>query len=197
MTCLNHCLKNWELRFGGGTARAMGYADDKNLIVEISQGLQALIEHLRAYLLQCGMKINQAKSHTVSIVGLGKEKKAVVDARQTFAIDGLPIRALSRVDGWTYLEILFTLQGQSVAKLKSKLVLLLNRLTKAPFQAIVTSICLEGIPHSKSLPPHNPGRVTISSLNEINKTVRGFVRQWIALPNDTPTAYFHASVAEG
>ena len=35
------------------------------------------------------------------------------------------------------------------------------------------------------------GRVTISSLNEIDKTVRELARQWIALPNDTPIAYFH------
>ena len=55
------------------------------------QGLQALIDHSTAYLLQYGMEINQAKSHTVSIVGLRKEKKAVVNARQTFTTDGLPI----------------------------------------------------------------------------------------------------------
>ena len=41
------------------------------------------------------------------------------------------------------------------------------------------------------------GRVTISSLNEIDKTVRGLVRQWLALLNDTLTAYFHAPVAKG
>ena len=41
------------------------------------------------------------------------------------------------------------------------------------------------------------GRITISSLSKIDKTVRGFVRQWLALPNDTPTAYFHAPVSEG
>ena len=40
------------------------------------------------------------------------------------------------------------------------------------------------------------GRVTISFLNEIDKTVKGFVRQWLALPNDTPTADFHAPPAE-
>ena len=70
-----------------------------NLIAEKPQGLQALIDHSTAYLLQCKMKINQPKSHMVSIVGLGKAKKTVV--RQTFTIDGLPIRALSRADGWT------------------------------------------------------------------------------------------------
>ena len=40
-------------------------------------------------------------------------------------------------------------------------------------------------------------RVTTSSLNEIDKTVRRFVRQWLTLPNDTPIAYFYAPVAEG
>ena len=100
----------------------MAFADDMNLIAETPQGLQALIDHSTAYLLQCGMKINQAKSHTVSIVGLGKEKKTVVNARQTFTIDGLPIRALSRADGWTYLGISFTPEGRSTANLKTKLV---------------------------------------------------------------------------
>ena len=77
------------------------------------------------------MKINQAKSHTVSIVGLGKEKKTVVDVRQTFTIDGRPIRALSRADGWTYLGISFTREGRSTANLKFNLVPLLDRLTKS------------------------------------------------------------------
>ena len=40
------------------------------------------------------------------------------------------------------------------------------------------------------------GRDTISLLNVIDKTVRVFVRQWLALSNDTPTAYFHALVTE-
>ena len=41
------------------------------------------------------------------------------------------------------------------------------------------------------------GRVTIRFLNTIDKTVRGFVRQWIALLNDMPIAYFHAPVTKG
>ena len=49
--------------------KVMTFADDMNLIAVTPQGLQALIDHSTAYLLQCGMKINQAKSHTVSIVG--------------------------------------------------------------------------------------------------------------------------------
>ena len=45
---------------------AKAFADDMNLIAETRQGLQALIDQSTAYLLQCGMKINQAKFYTVT-----------------------------------------------------------------------------------------------------------------------------------
>ena len=61
------------LRFGGGTTRAMVYTDKINLIVETPLDLQVLIDDSTVYLQQCVMKINQA--HTVSVVGLGKEKR--------------------------------------------------------------------------------------------------------------------------
>ena len=57
-------------RFGSGVTRAIALADDMNLTLETPQGLNALINHSTTYLLQCGIKINQA--HTVSVVGLGK-----------------------------------------------------------------------------------------------------------------------------
>ena len=109
---IDHLLRSlpkvYGLRFGGGTTRARFVANDMNLIAETPLGLQDLIDHSMAYLLPGGIKINQAKSHTVSIAGLGKGKKTVVDVRQTFTINGLPTRALSRADGWTYLGISFT-----------------------------------------------------------------------------------------
>ena len=80
-----------RLRFCGGIIKSMGFAEDMNQILETPQGLQSLIDHSKAYLLQCGIKINQAKSHKVSIVRLGKKKKAVVYARRTFTIDGMPV----------------------------------------------------------------------------------------------------------
>ena len=128
-------------------------------------------------LVQCGMKINQAKSHTVSIVGLGKEKKTVVNARPTFTIDDLPIRALSRADGWTYLGISFTPEGRSTANLKTKLVPLLDRLTKAPLKPQQRLFALKVFLLPKVYHHMVLGRVTISSLNEIDKTIRGFVSQ--------------------
>ena len=78
---LSSVLFNIVTCLDGGTTGAMAFADDKNLIAEIPLGLQTVIDHSKAYPLQCGMKINQGKSHTVSIVGLGKKKKTVVDVR--------------------------------------------------------------------------------------------------------------------
>ena len=54
------------LRFGGGVIKAMAFADEMNLIAETPQGFQALIDHSTAYILQCGMKINQAVPHVIN-----------------------------------------------------------------------------------------------------------------------------------
>ena len=67
---------------------------------ETPQGLRALIDHLIPYLLQSKGSIKWAESTTVSIVGMGKEKKIIADARLAFTIDGLLIRTFSRVKRW-------------------------------------------------------------------------------------------------
>ena len=54
----------------------MAFANDMNLIADTPLGLQALINH---GLPAAVWNEDQAKSNTISIVGLGKEKKAVVD----------------------------------------------------------------------------------------------------------------------
>ena len=107
----------------------MALADDMNLIARTPQGLHVLIHHSTTFLLQCGMKIKQ--THTVSVVVLAKENKIVVVLGQTFTIDGLPIKALFRADGWTHLRISCDSEGRSTPNLKSNFLPLLERLTKA------------------------------------------------------------------
>lgn len=41
------------------------------------------------------------------------------------------------------------------------------------------------------------GAVTVGTLNKTDKLVRQALRRWLALPHDTPTAYFHTSVKDG
>ena len=90
----------------------------------------------------------------------------------------------------------FTPEGWSTANLKSKLVSLLDRLTKAPLKPQQRLFALKVFLLLKVYHHMVLGRITISSLHEIDKTVRGFMRQRLALPNNTPIAYFNARVAE-
>ena len=74
---------------------------------------------------------------------------------------------------------------------------LLDRLTKAPLKPQRRLFALKVFLIPKIYYHMVLGRASINSLNEIDKTVREFVRQYIVLPNDMPTAYFHVPVAEG
>ena len=80
--------------------------------------------------------------------------------------------------------------------MNTKLVPLLYRLAKAILkpQQLVFAMKVFLLPKVYYLTVL--GRKPISSLNSIDKRVRGFVRQWTTLPIDTPIAYFHAPVAE-
>ena len=59
---IDHLLRSLPmecgLRFRGGVMRDMAFANDMNLIADTPQ---CLIDRLTAYLLHCGMKINQAQ----------------------------------------------------------------------------------------------------------------------------------------
>lgn len=41
------------------------------------------------------------------------------------------------------------------------------------------------------------GRTTFNELNRVDRTVTDIIRQWLALPNDTPTGYVHALIRDG
>ncbi len=41
------------------------------------------------------------------------------------------------------------------------------------------------------------GETTASALEQYDRMVRQFIRKWLRLPHDTPTAYFHAKAADG
>ena len=75
---------------------------------------------------------------------------------------------------------------------------LLDKLTKAPVKQQQQLFALKVYPLSNAYYHVVLGIVTTSSINEIDKTERGIVRQWLALLNDTPTTFFIAALmAEG
>lgn len=189
--------KECGVSFGGSKIRAMAFADDLNLLAETPAGLQLLLDHTTRFLQACGLRINNGKSHSVTIRGLGKEKKSVVDASQEYTIYGQKIRALARSDSWTYLGVSFRPDGRSKIDMMGVITPLLQRLTAAPLKpqqriyAVRTGL-LPRIYYMMAL-----GKTTISELNRVDKAVRAHVRQWLRLPNDVPMGYFHAPVGEG
>ena len=183
--------------FNNNTIRAMAFADDLVLLADSPTGLQHLLDHTARYLKDCGLMLNNTKSHTVAIYGDSNRRKTVVDARATFTIQGQPVRALSREETWVYLGIEFSAEGRRSRPLASQLSPLLQRLTKAPLKPQQRIYALKTTALPKIYYHMALGRITISELQRVDKMVRATVRQWLALPNDTPVGYFHAPVGEG
>ncbi|KAL7295026.1 hypothetical protein TKK_0011629 [Trichogramma kaykai] len=198
---IDHLLRSLPTECGvpfcGRTIRAMAFADDLVLLAQTPAGLQKLLDHTASFLDECGLRVNSSKCHSLTIRGFGPAKKTAVDAGQHYCVNGQQIRALTSEDTWTYLGIVFSAQGRRKFDSASKISLLLERLTKAPLkpqQRLFALKCyaLPRVYHAMSL-----GNTTISDLTHVDIRTRAFVRQWLALLNDTPTGYFHAPVADG
>ena len=182
--------------YNGKTVRTMAFADDLILLADSPIGLQHLLDWTSTFLWTCGL-LNTSKCHTVLIVGNGGLRKTVVDANRIFHIKGKPLRALSREDSWKYLGIEFSPEERRPVRLNNQLSPLLERLTKAPLKPqqrifALKAGALPNVYYHMAL-----GRINISDIRKADKMVRAFVRQRMALPNDSSIGYFHAPVSEG
>ena len=97
--------------FNNTIIRAMAFADDLVLLADSPTGLQHLLDDTVGYLKDCGLTLNNTKSHAVAIFGDSNRRKTVVEDRATFTIQGQPVRALSREESWVYLGIEFSAEG--------------------------------------------------------------------------------------
>lgn len=190
-------LPNWiGAALDGGKINSVAYADDLILFAQTREGLQELLEITSKSLESKGMKINNAKSLTIGIKGLGKEKKTLIDV-VPFTLNGYHLPALKRTDTWKYLGVEFTPEGRTKVDAHNKVILMLERLTKAaltPQQRLfaLRTVVLPRLYHQLVL-----GKVQIGSLRKVDMQVRRFVRKWLTLPNDFPNAFFHASISDG
>ena len=76
----------------------------------------------------------------------------IVDAKQTFNIDVLPIKALSRAIGWAYSGISFTLEERFYCSIKYQVCFAAGQIDYCFTQATTTAIHLEGFSPSKNVP---------------------------------------------
>lgn len=183
-------------RIGGLTVNAAAFADDMLLFASTPIGLQKLLDSSIAFLSKCGLQVNASKCLTVSLRNVPREKKTVVD-ETVFLCQGRVLPALRRSSEWTYLGVPFTPEGRAKLSVTASLQEALTKLTKAPLKpqqrlfALRTNV-IPGLYHQLEL-----GCTNISMLRKCDRMVRYAVRCWLALPTDTPNAYFHASVKDG
>lgn len=175
---------------------AAAYADDLLLFASTPMGLQQMINITTSYLKECGMSINVNKSITISIKAAPHLKKTAVDPT-TFAYDGQPFPSMLRSNKWRYLGVVFTPESRAQYRPTQVITPYLDALTRAflkPQQRLLAlrTMVVPKLYHQLAL-----GSVTISSLNKTDKLIRAALRRWLALPYDTPTAYFHTSVKDG
>ncbi|KMQ88341.1 reverse transcriptase [Lasius niger] len=104
------------IHLGDTLINAVAFADDLLLIATTSPGLQRLIDGAAAYLGDCGMTINPAKSMTVSIRAAPHIKKTMVDVSATFTCGGQQLPSLSRSNKWRYLGVIFTPEGRTMCR---------------------------------------------------------------------------------
>lgn len=183
-------------KLGEISVNAAAYADDL-LFAATPAGLQELIDVAAAYLKQCGMNINVNKSATIAIKATPHLKKTAVDATVNFACDGQPLPSLTRTSEWKYLGVRFTPEGRVRCRPTEMVAPYLEALTRALLKPQQRLFALRTMIISKLYHQLALGAVTVGTLNKTDKIVRQALRRWLALPHDTPVAYFHASVKDG
>uniref|UniRef100_A0A1A9VZG3 Reverse transcriptase domain-containing protein n=1 Tax=Glossina brevipalpis TaxID=37001 RepID=A0A1A9VZG3_9MUSC len=184
------------VRVGDSSFNSLAFADDLILFASTPSGLQLLLDTTNEFLKQCGLCLNTAKCITISIKGQPKQKNSVVESRK-FKVEQTNIPALKRTDEWKYLGISFTADGRCKIEPQNDILPKLLRLTKAalkPQQRLhaLRTVLIPQLYHKITL-----GNVRISCLNKLDKTIRSYVRRWLALPHDITTAFYHAPITGG
>jgi len=118
---------------GNKKTNAMAFADDLILCASTTNGLQALIDHIHAFLVSCGMVLNSAKCLTISIKGQPKQKNTIIEQRSFKAGKNI-IPCLKRSDEWRYLGISFSSNGRCKYQSHIELNPKLDRLAKTPLK---------------------------------------------------------------
>ena len=162
---------------------------DRKQPIDISKGFDSvyhvtLLRKLQAIKVTVCMRLPNYKDQSQEVpyifnFRLSVEKKTVVDTRRTSIIDTLSVWTLSRADNSTYLGIFFTHVRWSKAQTEDQVAtrrvvlnLVVFHLAKVYYHIVL-------------------GSVTISFLNQMIETIRGF-----AMQNDTPIAFHTPVTAE-
>lgn len=86
--------QEYGVTFNNQTIRVIAFADDRVVFVDSAVGLQQLADHTAAFLRDCGMALNNSRSHTAALFGhLGETDD---DVSATIKINGQAMHAYPR-----------------------------------------------------------------------------------------------------
>lgn len=176
--------------------RCLAFADDLVLVASSADGLRDLMTHVTEGLREGGLLINPAKCATLRIDIDGKAKRWIINPSSFLRLEGKEIKSLSIVETYKYLGLQAGPNGLRKAYgsfLREKL----EMLTHAPLKPQQRMYILRCNLLPKTFHGLVLGETTAASLEQYDRMVRQFIRKWLRLPHDTPTAYFHAGAADG
>ena len=183
----------YDLR--GVRVGSLAFADDVVLVASTPGGLRARIRDFEVGAGLFGMKVNAAKSVTLSLVPSGKEKKIRVCTDYDFRVDGGAIAALAVGQSFSYLGVRVGSTG--LVSSEWPLAEMLERLGAAPLKASQKMEILRLHVLPTGIHPLVLGGVTCGGLTTLDRRVRAFIRTTLNLPRDTPEGFFHAKIKDG
>lgn len=179
----------------GKMLNSIAFADDVMLLAGSDAGMQMNLTYFSLALRDLGLEINAEKSHALSIVPLGKEKKVCMPTAERFIVNGIGLKQIGPEDSWKYLGI--KIKGTNFIGMKPELIVDLAKIGQAPLKPqqklhLLKTHVLTKYVHSMVL-----GDSGAKVLRIVDKVVRRSLRKWLDLPKDTPKAFFHAPVKSG
>jgi hypothetical protein len=171
------------------------FADDIILFSRTKMGIQRIIAQVNVSLNEFGLEINFDKSSVLSLVPSGRDKKMKVVTDNVVQIEGKALKQTGINEVWKYLGVRY--EGANICKDRVCLKADLEKLDRAPLTPQQRLEFLKNNVLTKHLHTLVLGRTTITKLRELDLKIRKIVRKWLSLQNDTPIAYFHASVSSG
>ena len=172
------------------------YADDLIIMAENLPRLQEKLDAASVALGLAGMKINTKKTKLLDIRGAHKPYITAASEKPLLFQNEL-IKPLSPTDTLTYLGIPFTWKGKASVNHRLQLQESLSQIRKAPLKPqqrleLTRQHLIPKFTHTLVL-----GNAHRNTLKRMDNAIRQSLREWLRLPPDTPTAYFHTACSLG
>ena len=175
---------------------ATAYADDINIITASSVGMQRALRALEEEGEKRGLRLNKEKCSSISVKPAGRVKKLKIITEAQFQFsDGSYVKQLKPSESMKYLGIFFDPRG--IKKCRGDLDQELKRISRAPLKPqqrlkVLRSFLVPRWYYKLSL-----SRINITTLREMDKNIRGYVKKWLNMPKDIPISYIHANCKDG